>query len=207
MKLICALLLVGPAFAAKCKEECLHERGQRHAMLERCLKDARRGPAQEVAKARLACRRSSVLPRCDGLPPCPADEAPADEGIDVVSHLFARGAEGPPVAEAHFRPGETVFLRYQVAVLPEPAAREIQLVADVVLRAPDGKVVRRVERALAVTQRLGPDDIATPHLFKASAEVDLPDDLPPGEYVFEIRLRDAASRIEATRGFRFAVAK
>jgi hypothetical protein len=204
--LLCALALLWPlsAGAATCREACFRERGARHKQLQGCLQSADRSPPDSRPAARIECRRRLVIPSCEGLLPCP-EGAPA-AAIEVVSHFFLTSAEGAPLRDAVFRPGETVFLRYFGIVLPDPAASEIALSCEAALRS-GKRVLARRAKDLELRARIAAADRELGHKFGTTTSFVLPADLLPGEYTIELRLRDDKSRLSATRGYRFTVVR
>jgi len=198
------LLAVGSAAAQDCRGTCMKERGYKRRQLDACLAETAKAPAGASAKARLDCRHRAVIPDCSAAPPC-ADGQDGTVGIDIVAHYFSRAEDGAPLDNAVFRPGDTVHFRYQGLLSPDPAGTEVALDGDVALK--DGKrVIERQPKNVQVRKRLVGADRDRPHKFGGRASFKLPANLRPGEYAIEIRLREAKSGIEATRGYRFKVA-
>jgi hypothetical protein len=199
------LLLAATAQAATCKEACQHERGYKKRMLDSCLAEAAKAPPDEQGKVRLECRHRAVLPDCDGLPPCPEGGRSA-AGIEVVSHFFSGAEDGPPMREAVFHAGETVFFRYQGLLVPDPAASDLKLTGDAVLRSGD-RLLQTHAKDVRQEKHLGAQDHELPQQFTGKSSFALPKDLLPGDYVVELRLKDAGSRLDVTRAYRFKVEK
>lgn len=195
---------LGRAEAQECQGTCLKERGYKRRQLEACLADAAKGPADVRAKMRLDCRHRAVIPDCTALPPC-ADGQDGVVGIDIVAHYFSNAEDGAPLDNASFRPGETVFFRYQGLLAADPVATEVALVGDVALKYGDLAIEKRPKN-VELRKRLLETDRDRPQRFGGRAAFKLPLDVKKGEYVVEIRLRDTKSAIETTQAYRFKVA-
>jgi hypothetical protein len=189
--------------ATRCLERCQKERGVRRRQLDACLQQAAAGSPDARARARLECRRRTVIPSCDALPPC-GDGETAPVGVDIVARYFAKTEDGEPLSEAVYRPGDTVHFRYQGLLSPDPAGSEIALHADVALK--DGaRTLEARPKNLTMDRRLTAAESERPVKFGGRTSFVLPADLRAGEYVVEVSLRESRSGIAAVRGYRFTV--
>jgi len=201
---LCAALILAPDVrATTCREACLKARANRKKQLRDCIKEANKAPRHLRAKARVQCRRRTVIPGCEGRPPCPEGEHQR-ASIEIITHYFSTSKHGKPMRKAVFAPGETLFMRYQGVLSPASTAGEIRLQGDVVLRQGKRVLVRRDEE-LKMRKRLTDESRDLLHKFDGRVSFELAPDLKPGEYAVELQLRDEESEVDAVRGYRFQV--